>query len=96
MKMRLLTFPTLTSLLSILPLLVRSSSSSSYPSFELYLLEQSGITNKALELVMNAVKPGADVYELCRLGDDFIEEQTAKLYNKKVRSILRFMVVRYG
>lgn len=62
----------------------------SFRAFTAYVL--LGITNKALELVLAAVKPGADVYDLCRLGDDFIEEQTGKLYNKKVRGIFRLTV----
>lgn len=45
----------------------------------------AGIANKALEAVLNAVKEGADIYELCKLGDDTIEEECGKVYNKRVK-----------
>ncbi|KAF4729649.1 putative metalloprotease arx1 [Perkinsus olseni] len=60
----------------------------SNPDVTTKYITAAGITNKALELVCNAVKPGADVYELCRMGDDFVEEQTGKLYNKKVKGVV--------
>jgi curved DNA binding protein len=40
------------------------------------------ITNKALEAVVAAVKAGADVYELCQLGDKIITDECSKIYNK--------------
>ena len=41
------------------------------------------IANKALEAVIEACVPGADISELCALGDTTIEVETAKIYNKK-------------
>eukprot|EP00929_Paragymnodinium_shiwhaense_P030741 TRINITY_DN1736_c0_g1_i1.p1 TRINITY_DN1736_c0_g1~~TRINITY_DN1736_c0_g1_i1.p1 ORF type:complete len:417 (+),score=157.39 TRINITY_DN1736_c0_g1_i1:89-1252(+) len=43
------------------------------------------IVNKALLLVLEACKDGADIYEVCKMGDDFMLEETGKLYNKKVK-----------
>lgn len=40
------------------------------------------IVNKALQTVIDAVKPGACVYELCQLGDKTINDECAKIYNK--------------
>lgn len=40
------------------------------------------ITNKALQTVVDAAKAGADIYELCQLGDKIITEECAKIYNK--------------
>mmetsp|Transcript_4475 Transcript_4475/g.10933 ORF Transcript_4475/g.10933 Transcript_4475/m.10933 type:complete len:417 (-) Transcript_4475:839-2089(-) len=42
------------------------------------------IANKALQSVLTACKEGADIFELCKLGDDTILEETGKVYNKKV------------
>ncbi|CEL99403.1 unnamed protein product [Vitrella brassicaformis CCMP3155] len=41
------------------------------------------IVNAALESVVSKCVEGADVLELCRLGDSFIEDKTAGLYNAK-------------
>jgi len=40
------------------------------------------ITNKALQAVVDAVKAGADIHELCQLGDKIINDECAKIYNK--------------
>jgi len=43
------------------------------------------ITNKALAAVVAKCVADADVVELCDAGDKMIEEETGKLYNKKVK-----------
>ncbi|CAD7926234.1 unnamed protein product [Amoebophrya sp. A120] len=43
------------------------------------------IANKALQVVLGACKEGVEVFDLCRLGDDTILEETGKVYNKKVK-----------
>lgn len=43
------------------------------------------IANKALQTVLDACKDGADIFELCKLGDDTIIEETGKVYNKRVK-----------
>lgn len=43
------------------------------------------ITNKALAAVVEACKADADIVTLCELGDKILEEETGKLYNKKVK-----------
>jgi len=43
------------------------------------------IAQKALAAVCEACVEGADIGELCALGDKIIEEETGKLYNKKVK-----------
>ena len=40
------------------------------------------ITNKALQAVVEAAKDGADVYDLCQLGDKIINDECSKIYNK--------------
>ena len=45
----------------------------------------SVITNKALQTVIDAVKAGADIYELCQLGDKVINDECSKIYNKPDR-----------
>lgn len=40
-------------------------------------------TNKALEVVLEACKPGAKVVDLCVLGDKTITDEVARYYNKK-------------
>ena len=45
----------------------------------------STITNKALQAVVDAVKAGSDIYELCQLGDKIINDECAKIYNKPDR-----------
>jgi len=42
------------------------------------------IANKALAAVIEACKPEADIADICAMGDNLIEEETGKLYNKKV------------
>jgi len=41
------------------------------------------IVNKALQKVVEACKPDADIITLCEMGDKIMEEETGKLYNKK-------------
>jgi len=43
------------------------------------------IVNAALQVVVDACKDGADIAELCKLGDKTIEERLSKVYNKKVK-----------
>jgi len=43
------------------------------------------IAQKALQAVCEACVEGADIAELCALGDKILEEETGKLYNKKVK-----------
>lgn len=43
------------------------------------------IAQKALMAVLEGCVDGADIGELCALGDDILEKETAKLYNKKVK-----------
>lgn len=43
----------------------------------------ASIANKALEKVLESCKDGADIFELCKIGDDHITEETGKVYNKK-------------
>ena len=43
------------------------------------------ITNKALQAVVDAAKAGADVYDLCQLGDKVINDECSKIYNKPDR-----------
>jgi len=41
------------------------------------------IANGAIKLVMDATKPGAKIVELCEMGDKYILDETAKIYNVK-------------
>jgi len=41
------------------------------------------IVNKALQKVMDACVPDADIATICDMGDKIMEEETGKLYNKK-------------
>merc|ERR1711972_249962 len=43
----------------------------------------------ALMVVCEACVEGADIAELCALGDRILEEETGKLYNKKVKGKAR-------
>jgi len=43
------------------------------------------IAQKALQVVCEACVEGADIAELCAMGDKIMEEETGKLYNKKVK-----------
>lgn len=43
----------------------------------------SRIVNKALEMLLEQCKPGAEVSALCDAGDDYIEKECAKFYSKK-------------
>lgn len=42
------------------------------------------IVNKVLAAVIDACKPDAEICDLCALGDKMIEEETGKIYNKKI------------
>lgn len=44
------------------------------------------IVNKALQKVIEACVPDADIVALCEMGDKIMEEETGKLYNKKDKS----------
>ena len=55
----------------------------SSPDVTTKYMAAAGIANKALEAVIAAAVPGADIAELCELGDRVMIEETAKLYNKK-------------
>lgn len=41
------------------------------------------IANKVLQLVINASVADADIYDICKIGDDAIVDLTGKCYNKK-------------
>jgi len=41
------------------------------------------IVNKALQKIVEACVPDADIVMLCEMGDKIMEEETGKLYNKK-------------
>lgn len=41
------------------------------------------IASKVLQSVLDSCVEGADLFELCKKGDDGIEAETAKVYNKK-------------
>jgi curved DNA binding protein len=43
------------------------------------------IVNKAMQLVIDACVDAADIALLCELGDKFMTDETAKLYNKKAK-----------
>mmetsp|Transcript_65102 Transcript_65102/g.143772 ORF Transcript_65102/g.143772 Transcript_65102/m.143772 type:complete len:385 (-) Transcript_65102:139-1293(-) len=43
------------------------------------------IVNKALAAVVEACKNEADISTLCEMGDKILEDETGKLYNKKVK-----------
>lgn len=69
-----------------------SSSSSQNAEFELTNPDvvtkyqtAAGIANKALETVLKACVSGAEASDLCLLGDKVINEETGKVYNKKVK-----------
>jgi len=42
------------------------------------------VANAAMEAVIKACVDGADIANICRLGDSFIEEKISTIYNKKV------------
>jgi curved DNA binding protein len=41
------------------------------------------IINKTLQKVVEACVPEAEIHDLCKMGDDMLEAETGKLYNKK-------------
>jgi len=45
----------------------------------------AGIANKALQMVIDACKVDADIFDICEIGDKYIQEESGKLYNKKVK-----------
>ncbi len=46
----------------------------------------AGITNKALQLVIDACKVDADIKDVCDVGDKYITEETGKLGYKEFSS----------
>ncbi|CDJ26769.1 proliferation-associated protein 2g4, putative [Eimeria acervulina] len=44
------------------------------------------IANAALKQLLCRVVPGADVFELCLFGDNYIDGETKKVYQKKTKS----------
>jgi curved DNA binding protein len=57
----------------------------SNPDVTTKYIEAARVVNAAMQKVLDACKPDVDVAELCKLGDDFIFEETQKLFNKKVK-----------
>lgn len=43
------------------------------------------ICNKAMEKVISMIKAGADIYTICKDGDDYITAEAAKVYNKRAK-----------
>jgi methionine aminopeptidase len=43
------------------------------------------VCNKAMEKVITMIKAGADIYTICKEGDEFIVAETGKLYNKRAK-----------
>lgn len=43
------------------------------------------IATKVLKKVLGEIKEGADIFDLCTLGDEAIREETGKVYNKRVK-----------
>jgi len=43
------------------------------------------ICNKAMEKVISMLKAGGDIYTICKEGDEFIEAEAAKVYNKRAK-----------
>ena len=41
------------------------------------------IANSVLTAIIEAIKPGVKAVELCKRGDDLVEEATSKVYNVK-------------
>ena len=54
----------------------------SSPDVTTKYMTAAGIANKALQAVVDAIKAGSDVFELCQMGDAIITEECAKIYNK--------------
>ena len=54
----------------------------SSPDVTTKYMTASVIANKALQAVIDAVKEGADIYDLCQLGDKVVTDECAKIYNK--------------
>lgn len=54
----------------------------SSPDVTTKYMTASGIANKALQAVIDAAVPGADIHELCQLGDKIINDECSKIYNK--------------
>jgi len=48
-------------------------------------IEASKVVQGALQKVLEATKPDVDVAELCKIGDEYITEETKKLFSKKVK-----------
>lgn len=43
----------------------------------------AGIANEVLQKVIDACTPDADIAEICKLGDNLIDERCQKVYTKK-------------
>jgi curved DNA binding protein len=54
----------------------------SSPEVTTKYMTASTILQKAIQTVVEAIKAGSDVYELCQLGDKIITDECAKIYNK--------------
>lgn len=54
----------------------------SSPDVTTKYMTAAGIANKALQAVLDAVVPGADIFDLCQMGDKVITDECAKIYNK--------------
>lgn len=49
------------------------------------------VTNAALAYVASLCQPGASVLAICKAGDEYIIEQTSKLYAKKKNFYVVFL-----
>lgn len=54
----------------------------SSPEVTTKYMTASGIAQKAIQAVVDAAKAGADIYDLCQLGDKIITDDSAKIYNR--------------
>jgi len=55
----------------------------SNPDVTTKYMSAAGIVNKALQLVLDACVDGADVAEICEMGDKYMDTECGKLYNNK-------------
>jgi len=55
----------------------------SNPDVTTKYMSAAGIVNKALQLVLDACVDGADVAEVCEMGDKYMDTECGKLYNNK-------------
>jgi|LauGreDrversion4_2_1035121.scaffolds.fasta_scaffold87698_2 curved DNA binding protein len=54
----------------------------SSPDVTTKYMTASGIANKAIQAVVDAIKAGACVHDLCQIGDKVINDECSKIYNK--------------